>query len=329
MASRRKIVALSLTVSLVGLLGIYVYAWSVSPRDARISDIGQDDIGAFMRIRAHIRSVVTVGSGGIRIDLLDYADRSSISGYIPEKVFMSLGFRDSLRPGAFIEIAGEIQEFKGEVEISASDGRMVRLLEMAAENRLGLGVLARNPGTFSGMSVAIRGSIESLESIVDWSKLLAVAGPDKMWVDYGGGGNFGGKIDIFGAVLFNEGRKRYEIRVAGGNDSISPHGRAPPSGYQEVTLGVLAGNPTPWEGRFVAVIGVTALAGEVIGTSFSLSDFEEDDYYTISCMLFGWDWSTDGRGISNGTVAEFGGIWGYYATKAQWQVTSDVFTIRA
>ncbi len=328
MASRRKIVALSLTVSLASLLGLYAYASSVSPRDVKIGEIGQDDIGAFVRFQAHVRSVATVGSGGVRIELLDYLDLSSISAYIPRNVLLSLSFREGLRPGAIVELAGEVQEFNGEVEVSVSDGGMVRLLQKAEDNRLGLGTLARNADTFSGMSVVIGGSIGSLDSLVDWGKFLAVAGPDRMWVDYGGGGNLGGKIDIFGQVLFNEGRDRYDIRVAGGNDSISPHGRAPPSGYREVTLDVLAGDPASWEGESVAVMGVDALAGEIIGTSFSLSDVDEGEQFSISCMIFGWDWSTDGRGIVEGTVAEFEGIWGYYPAKAQWQVTSDLFTLQ-
>jgi len=86
--------------------------------------------------------------------------------------------------------------------------------------------------------------------------------------------------------------------------------------------------PDAWEGRHVAVLGVETLAGEIIGTSFTLADATGGERYFISCMIFGWDWSTDKRGMAGGMAAEFLGTWGYYSREARWQATSDEFTLQ-
>ena len=116
------------------MTGLFVYSCSVSPRDARIGELGQDDIGAFVRIRGHVRSVTTVGSGGVRVDMLDYADYSSISAYLSAKVFHSLDYSANIKPGAFLELAGEVEVFNGRVEVSVQKGESVKLLARVDDN---------------------------------------------------------------------------------------------------------------------------------------------------------------------------------------------------
>src|SRR4030067_1373922 len=105
------------------------------------------------------------------------------------------------------------------------------------------------------------------------------AGEDSFWVEDKGGRNPGGRIDIFGKLLYNEGRGRFEIKVAGGTDGIVPHPSKAPGNYTVVSLRELAANPEALMGDSVAVLDVVGMAGGIIGTSFSLSDSFDGERY--------------------------------------------------
>lgn len=325
---RRRTLVFSLALSVACTLGLYVYAWSINPRVLPISNIGYDDVGAMIRTEGHARSVESLGSGSLKIDLIDYGDFAAIPVFISGAAVASIPFVNEIIPGALIRVAGEVQEFRGMTEIAVSDGTKVELLSPASSNRLDLSTIALNPGTFSGMEVLVRGEVVDIVAIVDRDKVMISSGGERFWVDYPGTGVPKGEADVFGKVVYDEGRRRFEIKVAGESDGVLPHPSPVPANYSVVPLATLTADPEIWAGKLVAVIGAAALAGEPIGTSFSLADFTDQGRYSLSCMIFGWDWSTDRHGVDEGRVMEFLGIWGYYGEKAQWQVTSDEFSLR-
>jgi DNA/RNA endonuclease YhcR with UshA esterase domain len=324
----RKILALSLAAGMLSTLVLYAYAWTVNPMTVGIGEIGSDDVGSFVRTQGHVRKIAAVGGGGFQIELVDYSDFAAITVFLPGKVARSIQFMEKIVPGAKLRVAGEVQEFGGEVEIAVSDATIVQLLAGAEENRLGLDTLASNPETFDGMQVLVGGEIAEIASAVDWDKMLIHSDGDSFWVDDAERNGARGNVDVFGLLLYNEERRRFEIKVAGQSDAIAPHPSDVPESYAIVTIRELAATPDAWEGRYVAVLGVETMAGEIIGTSFTLADAAGGERYYISCMIFGWGWSTDKRGMAGGVAAEFLGTWGYYSREAQWQVTSGEFTLR-
>jgi len=324
----RKLLALSLAASMLSTLALYAYAWTVNPRTVNIGEIGSDDVGSFVRTQGHVREISAVGGGGLQIELVDYSDFAAITVFLPGKIARSIEFMERIVPGAKLRVAGEVQEFGGEVEIAVSDASMVQLLAGAEENRLGLDTLASNPETFDGMQVLVGGEVAEIGSAVDWDKTLIHSDGDSFWVDDQERKGARGNVDVFGLLLYNEERRRFEIKVAGENDAIAPHPADIPESYAVVTIHELAVAPDAWEEKHVAVLGIDTMAGEIIGTSFTLADAAGGERYYISCMIFGWDWSTDKRGMAGGVAAEFLGTWGYYSREAQWQVTSDEFTLR-
>ena len=324
----RKLLSLSLAASMLGTLTLYAYAWTVNPSEVSIGRIGSDDVGSFVRTQGHVRRIVAVGGGGSQIELVDYSDFATITVFLSGKVARSIDFMGRIVPGCKLRVAGEVQEYGGELEVSVSDASMVQLLAGAQENRLGLDTLASNPQTFDGMEVLVGGGIGGMESAIDWDKTLIHSGGDSFWVEDPERSGTSGNADVFGRLLYNEGRGRFEIKVADENDAIAPHPSVVPDSYSIVTIQELVSTPNEWDGRHVAVLDVETLAGEAIGTSFALDDAVDGERYYISCMIFGWDWLTDKRGMAEGTAAEFVGIWGYYSREAQWQVTSDEFTLR-
>jgi hypothetical protein len=324
----RKLLALSLAASMLSILALYAYAWTVNPRTVSIGEIGSDDVGSFVRTQGHVRKIASVGGGGFQIELVDYSDFAAMTVFIPGKIARAIEFMERIVPGAKLRVAGEVQEFGGEVEIAVSDASMVQLLAGAEENRLGLETLASNPETFDGMQVLVGGEVTEIASMVDWDDILIHSGGDSFWVDDTERNGARGNVDVFGLLLYNEERRRFEIKVAGSLDAIAPHPSDVPESYSIITIHELAATPDNWEGRQIAVLGVETMAGEIIGTSFTLADAAGGERYYISCMIFGWDWSTDKRGTAAGVAAEFFGTWGYYSREAQWQVTSGEFTLR-
>ena len=323
----RKLLALSLAAGMLGTLGLYGYSWTVNPRIVRIGDIGSDDVGSFVQIQGHVRKVATVKGGGFQIELVDYSDFAAMTVFLSGRIASSIDFMADIVPGSKLRVAGEVQEFGGEVEVAVSDASTVQLLAGAQENRLDLDTLASNAEVFEGMEVLIAGVVDGISSVVDWDKMMIHSGGDSFWVDNAARDGARGSVDVFGLLLYNEERGRFEIKVAGGNDTVAPHPSPVPESYTVVAIDELAATPSAWEGRYVAVLGVDTIAGEIIGTSFTLADAVEGERYYISCMIFGWDWSTDKRGVAGGAVADFVGTWGYYVREAQWQVTSDEFTL--
>ncbi len=326
MESRTRL-AVSLAVCALSLLCLYAYACSVNPMDVRIGDIGTDDVGALVRTHGHVRKAETIGAGGIKIELLDITDFAIVPVYLPAKVARSIEFLTEIVPGSRVSVTGEVQEFNGQVEISVSDASMVGLLAGARENRIALDALAENAATFDGMGVTVRGAIGELEAIVDYDKVMIHAGGDFFWVEDAGRHWMSGEVDVLGRLLYDEGRNRFEIKVAGNNDTIGLHPITIPESYAVVSLQTLAGAAQDWDGRLLAVLNVEMIVGEVIGTSFTLSDAGEDGTSHISCIIFGWSWSADDRGIVEDIVVDFSGTWGYYEHEARWQITSDEFTL--
>ena len=318
---------ISLAICASSLLCLYAYSCAVNPRDVKISDVGADDVGALVRIQGHVRSARTIGASGVKIDLLDVKDFATIPVYLPAKVVKSVTFLEEIVPGSRVSVAGEVQEFNGQVEVSVADASMIILLAGARENSLPLGTLAANSATFDGMTVTVRGEIGDLADVADYDKVMIHGGGESFWVDDAGRHRLSGKVDVLGKILYDEGRSRFEIKVAGGSDTIGPHPVAVPESYTVVTLQALAGAAQDWDGRLVAVLGVEMIAGEAIGTSFTLSDVTDEGFNRISCIVFGWLWSADDRGIVNDIVVGFSGTWGYYEREARWQISSDDFTL--
>ncbi len=325
---RKKTLIVSLTLCIFCTLALYAYSWTVSPREISIGEIGQDDIGAFIRTQGFVRSVSSLYGGGSRIELLDSSDYSTISVFVSKEVVSAVQFMQELMPGSKIWVVGEIQEFHGKVEVMVKDEAMIGLISTANENRIDLGTLARNPAIFQEMQVVVRGDMMDIVVVVDWDKVRIASGGYSVWVEYEGKDKPIGKVDVFGKLMFNEGRDRFEMKVAGGSDGIKPHPSNVPDNYSSTTIAAITEDPESWLGQLVALLDVTAMTGEVIGTTFTLSEVVGGERYMATCMVFGWDWSNDNRGIEIMHAFVFTGVWDYYVARAQWQITTDDFTLQ-
>ncbi len=325
---RKKTLIVSLTLCIFCTLALYAYSWTVSPREISIGEIGQDDIGAFVRTQGFVKSVFGLYSGGSRIELLDPSDYSTISVFVSKEVVSAVQFMQELVPGSKIWVAGEVQEFYGNVEVMVKDEAMIGLISTATENRMDLGTLARNPDVFQGMLVVVRGDVTDIVVIIDWDKVRINSGGYSMWVEYDGKDKPIGRVDVYGKLMFNEDRDRFEIKVAGGSDAILPHPSNVPDNYSSTSIVTITEDPELWLGQLVALLDVTAMTGEVIGTTLDISEVVDGERYMVSCMIFGWDWSNDDRGIETMDTLEFTGTWDYYVARAQWQITSDSITLQ-
>ncbi len=310
-------------------LCLYAYSWSIYPKDIAIEDIGQGNVGSLIRTDGHVKSIMTIASGDVKGVLLDYGSHATLPMYIPKNVAEVIPSIQEIVPGCHIRVTGELQEYRGVIEIAVSNPSLIEVLTSAVENVVGIGVLAQNPSVFQGMAVSVRGEIVNIQRVSDQNKALISSGNESLWVDVSNHQILNGHVDLFGVALYNEKRSRFEIKVSGSSDGMLPHPSPVPDGYEVVLLQSVLADPDAWISRKIAILGAWAVAGEIIGTSFELYDFADDKTFIVSCFVYGWDQLSDDHGIVDGMYVEFFGTWDYYSRRAQWQIVSDGFTLQS
>jgi hypothetical protein len=101
------------------------------------------------------------------------------------------------------------------------------------------------------------------------------------------------------------------------------------TGESLVPISYLAQAPWAFRGMGIAVRGrvggLEVLRGGagIVGTGFFLSEGN----YSISGVIFGWNWLGDPRGVRSGSTVVFTGEVEYYPQRSQWQLTSESFTL--
>ncbi len=155
--SPRWVPALLIAVALAGTTALYAYALSQGPRDLSIDQIDPQDAGGMVRTQGLVASPRGLTNGGLTFGLVAPDSGETIRVYIPGEVFAPMPQRSGVVPGALVEITGEVQEFRGYLEIVVEEGRALRVLQPPGETRLPLGYLAAHPDAFEGMFVVIEG----------------------------------------------------------------------------------------------------------------------------------------------------------------------------
>jgi len=230
---RNKILVVALCLGLGGTLLLYAYAASIGPRRASIGELGPGDIGSLVQVSGHVKERWATSSGDTNMVLVDYSDGASMRVFVDDAVMGQVSEGSRIIPGAEVSVTGEVQTYKGALEIAVRAASGIELLKEASENVVGIELLTRNPVYFDGMTVRVQGRI-------------------------------------------------YDI-------------------------------PTFYTSNSTAL------------TRFTL--VSEGSNYRVLAVVFGWDWSSDARGIEEGMNVAYEGVWGYYDVEARWQISSDTFTL--
>lgn len=233
MEGRNKILIVALCLGLGGTLLLYAYAASIGPRRVSIGGLGPGDVGSLVQVGGHVQDRWATSSGDTNIVLVDYSDGASIRVFVDDVVMNQVSGASRIVPGAEVSVTGEVQTYKGVLEIAVRSASGIELLKDASENIVHVELLSKNPTYFDGMTVKVQGRI-------------------------------------------------YDVQAFRTSNS-------------------------------------TML------TRFTL--VSEESNYRVLAVVFGWDWSSDPRGIGDGMIVTFEGVWGYYDVEARWQISSSTFTL--
>lgn len=108
------IIVVSAITSLAGLLGIYILSYGNEIQSVRISEIGSDDIGSFVKVdgfvsssrndeRGHIFLTISDGESKIQVPIF-----SDLASYLETRRFPV---------GSKVSISGVVGEYRGDMQI--------------------------------------------------------------------------------------------------------------------------------------------------------------------------------------------------------------------
>ena len=166
MIEKPKLLALLISISLTGLLSLYVYAINIEPRNMGITDIGEDDIGMVVSISGYVKDV-DLSPIGMKINLTEPSDRTFINVFLSKDVYDGVDPITSreLRPGARIQLRGELRLYNEKIEIEIFRPEDVELLEKCTENTVPIPVLLDGRETYEGMFVNVSGIVVERENL--------------------------------------------------------------------------------------------------------------------------------------------------------------------
>lgn len=104
----KTLLKISIFTSIVGIVALY---FIMQPSEIRIGDINRDYTGRTVKVLGEISSKYESKNGHIFLKLADS------SGEISVVIFNNTKVERNLEIGQMIEISGEIEEYKGELEI--------------------------------------------------------------------------------------------------------------------------------------------------------------------------------------------------------------------
>ncbi|MCK4756874.1 MAG: OB-fold nucleic acid binding domain-containing protein [Thermoplasmata archaeon] len=160
MLDNRKLLAVAITVSIIGVAALFFYAASIDPEPLAISEIGDDDIGSLVTVNGTVRTFRSLDDGSISYEIVDLDTNASIVVYVNTKAAESTGNSvDSAGPGCVIQATGTVEKYQDVFEIVVSSGGNFFIISDASENRMPIWLLLSSPELCDGMTVWTNGTL--------------------------------------------------------------------------------------------------------------------------------------------------------------------------
>ncbi len=121
-------VVLVAAAAIISLGALYLYSLSIGPTALPIGDLRDELVGRLVET-VGVVDEVHLSSSGIRLLLMDPLDYAEIVAFARRDVYEAFQEREALVPGAEVWVRGELQLYRGELEIlisSAADITITR-----------------------------------------------------------------------------------------------------------------------------------------------------------------------------------------------------------
>ncbi len=125
----------------------------------------------------------------------------------------------NLTPGDFLEVTGQVEIYTGSPELRIISQSGLVVLDRAGDTELPLSLVLRDPERFSGTSLRTSGTLSSIYTYRDDSRLLMRCSTGDIWLHFGSGdierpdAYIASEITVCGQVEFNSLMNRYEILI--------------------------------------------------------------------------------------------------------------------
>ncbi len=304
MFPRRRVVAACLVLTLLGLAGLFLHARSVTPRPMAVGEIGGDDAGSPVKVRAHVHRAWTQGDGDASLVLIDYADFATIRVVARPR---AVAEPTLVAPGALVEVIGTVFGSSTTLQIFSEDADGVRVIAPPETNVVSLEFVARNAARLEGERVIVRATVADVWTVMDPRHALLRENGTALWA-YSSAGWSAGRANVTGRLVWTS-RARCELFAA-----EEPH-------VIETTVAALAECPEVLRDQPVIVRDVLVVPGELVGTALELRDIGDGAAFRIAAFVRGWDWRESPLRIGN--LVTLDGIVEYQATEARWRIVSN------
>jgi len=124
-----------------------------------------------------------------------------------------------LMPGDLLEVTGQVEIYRGDIEVRIISDSGIRILKRANESTLPLSLVLKDPNRFSGMYLTTSGNLSYLNTYRDENRLLMRCPTGDIWLH--SDSSLEGvreslrnkEITVCGEVEFNGLQNRYEILI--------------------------------------------------------------------------------------------------------------------
>jgi DNA/RNA endonuclease YhcR with UshA esterase domain len=161
----RKLIALVISFSLLGIFGLYAYAVSIEAKTQPIADIDSKDLGSLVEVEGYIKEVKMWQDGDLSLVLADYESGESIDVNVDAGAVQNLLDQEKMVPGAKVKVSGLVEDYKGELLIHVMSSEGVIVTQQASTITLPLNVILERPEVFEGIEVKVRGTVWEIEEI--------------------------------------------------------------------------------------------------------------------------------------------------------------------
>lgn len=129
--SRRTSVLLVAAAALLSLLALGLYAARVGPPVYAIGDLHEGHVGRWVEVVGEVQALRRSPSG-LLLTLQDPLDLAEVDAFAPAAVDQALQ-GSALTAGALVRVRGEVEVYRGDLQIVLTSPRDVRVLEPASD----------------------------------------------------------------------------------------------------------------------------------------------------------------------------------------------------
>lgn len=171
MIDHNKLLILVITISLVGVLSLFLYSTTIEPMSVSIGEINESLVGNIVKTSGMITYTRTLSDNSLSIRTSNVTSQASILVYVPNDVYDSWT-GGNLTPGTQIEVQGEVELYGGSLEISVSSIEDLIIVSVSESNTFELWQILESLDVLKNMNLTTSGTIHDLVVIESSGELI-------------------------------------------------------------------------------------------------------------------------------------------------------------